>query len=61
LDFNLPERFNLQFRASEDTEEVAREKLILSKAQSEIAEKIIEGKRLASDEIKEPIDAAEEE
>jgi threonyl-tRNA synthetase len=31
LDFNLPERFNLQYRASEDTDEVAKDKIILSK------------------------------
>lgn len=42
LDFNLPERFNLQYRASEDNREVKQEKVHLQEEQAKIAEKIIE-------------------
>ncbi|CAK84797.1 unnamed protein product, partial (macronuclear) [Paramecium tetraurelia] len=42
LDFNLPERFNLQYRASEDVQEVQQDKEQLHNEQVQAAQEIID-------------------
>ncbi|CAD8053215.1 unnamed protein product [Paramecium primaurelia] len=42
LDFNLPERFNLQYRASEDVHEVQQDKETVHNEQIQVAQEIID-------------------
>ncbi|CAD8184404.1 unnamed protein product [Paramecium pentaurelia] len=48
LDFNLPERFNLQYRASEDVQEVQKDKEQVHNEQVQVAQEIIDVVRKAS-------------